>query len=476
MVERLTFDALVRSIRQIHDRMAAQAGRAVNIGLTLRNWAIGYHIREYEQNGCDRAEYGKELMERLSEGLGRSGAAEYHPRELRRCRAFYCAYPGIRGALSPEFWKMLPEGAGKPPASKKSGGTKTTKRGTLSPELAVPPERLVRCLAFSHFAELIEIDDPLKRTFYEFECIRGNWSVRELKRQINSLYYERSGLSRNKQKLAQIVQSSAETASPNLAIRDPYVFEFLGLRSEEVMGESTLEDRLLDRMQEFLLELGNGFCFEARQKRILIGDSHNFVDLVFYHRILRCHVLVELKVSEFTHEHIGQLNTYVSWYRENMMAPGELTFLAHALIVPTTDPEDLKRYDKEVEEIAMRVAWSHEEGRGATVQDVHAPDLAHTAGLPEYPGFDLFSGKGQEERAIEVKGRAAAGEVELSENEWAKACNLRELYWLYVVYSCGSPNPVIHRIQNPFGRLVASPGGGVIIGEKAILDAAGEGA
>ena len=148
-------------------------------------------------------------------------------------------------------------------------------------------------------------------------------AVRDLKRQIGSLYYERSGLSTNKEKLVQLVRSGAEQSTPRLNIRDPYVFGFLGIKPQEVMQESDLEDALLDKLQELLLELGNGFCFEARQKRILIGGSYGFVDLVFYHRILKCHVLVELKVEGFTHENIGQLNTYVSWYRKNMMASGD---------------------------------------------------------------------------------------------------------------------------------------------------------
>jgi len=145
----------------------------------------------------------------------------------------------------------------------------------------------------------------------------------ELRRQIASLYYERSGLSVDKQKLASQAHAGAERTEPKLTIRDPYVFEFLGLKPREVMGESHLEDQLLDKLHDFLLELGNGFCFEARQKRILIGDTLYFVDLVFYHRILKCHVLVELKVAEFTHESIGQLNTYVSWYRKNVVTDGD---------------------------------------------------------------------------------------------------------------------------------------------------------
>ena len=183
--------------------------------------------------------------------------------------------------------------------------------------------KLLQVLSYSHIEQLVAIENDTKRLFYEVECIRGNWSVRELKRQIGSLYYERSGLSKDKKKLAELAQSKAEAAEPKLEIRDPYIFEFLGLKPKEVMSESLLEDQLLDNLQEFLLKMGHGFCFEARQKRILIGDSHNFVDLVFYHRILKCHVLVELKLEKFSHENIGQLNTYVSWYKKNMMTEGD---------------------------------------------------------------------------------------------------------------------------------------------------------
>jgi predicted nuclease of restriction endonuclease-like (RecB) superfamily len=189
--------------------------------------------------------------------------------------------------------------------------------------LQIAPEQLIQRLSYSHLELIVDLDDDLKRAFYQIECMRGNWSVRELKRQINSLYFERSGLSRDKEKLATLTQEGAEAAEPKLAIRDPYIFEFLGLKAKEVMSESHLEAQLLDKLQEFLLELGHGFCFEARQKRILIGDTHNFIDLVFYHRILKCHVLVELKLDEFSHENIGQLNTYVSWYKKNMMSLGD---------------------------------------------------------------------------------------------------------------------------------------------------------
>ena len=196
-------------------------------------------------------------------------------------------------------------------------------RESPTPELKLPLEKLFSTLSFTHLAELIAIEDPLKRAFYEIESIRGNWSVRALKRQIATLYFERSGLSADKEKLAQMVKAGAETAAPQLAIRDPYVFEFLGLRAKDAVTETNLEAALVENLRDFLLEMGHGFCLEAQQKSIVIGETRGFIDLVFYHRVLKCHVLVELKVDEFRHEHIGQLNTYVTWYRKHMLAEGD---------------------------------------------------------------------------------------------------------------------------------------------------------
>ena len=314
MVKRQTleFGTLVAAIRQVHDHLAAQASKAVNISLTLRNWMIGACIAEYELNGADRATYGENLLSELADHLTGLGVSNSNRRQLYRYLRFYRLYPEIVGTLSPQLKNFLPSGLHEP-----------EKVGTLSPQLRIGPEKLVQRLSYSHLEPIIDLDDELKRAFYEMECIRGNWSVRELKRQIGSLYYERSGLSKNKAKLAKMAQNGAEQAEPRLTVRDPYVFEFLGLKPKEVMGESHLEGALLNKLQDFLLELGHGFCFEARQKRILIGDTHGFVDLVFYHRVLKCHVLVELKMEAFTHESVGQLNTYVSWYKKNMMTEGD---------------------------------------------------------------------------------------------------------------------------------------------------------
>jgi predicted nuclease of restriction endonuclease-like (RecB) superfamily len=317
------FDSLVSSIVHIHQQTQDFAAKAVNMSLTLRNWLIGCRIVEFEQNGNDRATYGERLLPALADRLSAAGLKRVDARELRRFRLFYTVYPQIRETVTPELLAR----SGASPLQPLLHSLTLSKRETLSPESPTvetvsPP--LIQRLSFSHLTELSDLPDDTQRRFYEIECIRGNWSVRELRRQIASLYYERSGLSKDKAKLSAKAHAAAETLQPAHIIRDPYIFEFLGLRSRDVMAESDLEDALLDRLQDFLLELGHGFCFEARQKRILIGDEHFFIDLVFYHRVLKCHILVELKTDAFRHEHLGQLNTYVAYYKKHQMTPGDL--------------------------------------------------------------------------------------------------------------------------------------------------------
>ena len=186
-------------------------------------------------------------------------------------------------------------------------------------KIQLPAEKILNCLSYTHIEQLLQVKDLLKRTFYEIECIKGTWSVRELKRQINSLYYERSGMSIKPEMLSEITQQKAEIAKPSDIVKSLYAFEFLGLKAKDAVEESDLETALLDHLQDFMMEMGHGFCLEARQKKILIGDEYFFIDLVFYHRILKCHVLVELKVEDFNHHNIGQLNTYVNYYKANLM-------------------------------------------------------------------------------------------------------------------------------------------------------------
>lgn len=316
------FDALISSIVHIHQESQAFAAKAVNVSLTLRNWLIGHRIVVFEQEGADRAAYGEGLIDALSQRLAACGLPRVTSRELRRFRQFYQVYPQIWQSVTP---KSI-EAAGLMTLLPSPEATKAPIRESLTPESSIVETvtpQLAHRLSFTHLNELIQLPDATQRRFYEIECIRGNWSVRELRRQIASLYYERSGLSKDKDRLSAMAHAAAESMQPAHIIRDPYIFEFLGLRSRDVMAESDLEDALLDRLQDFLLELGHGFCFEARQKRILIGEEHFFIDLVFYHRVLKCHILVELKTDAFRHEHLGQLNTYVAYYKKHQMTPGD---------------------------------------------------------------------------------------------------------------------------------------------------------
>jgi predicted nuclease of restriction endonuclease-like (RecB) superfamily len=309
------FNSLVSSIVHIHQQTQEFAAKAVNVALTLRNWLIGCRIVEFEQEGNDRAAYGENLMAKLSQRLATHGLPQVTPRDLRRFRQLYQTYPQIWQSVTAKLRSDI--GFIGMPSSIRESVTAKSQMGEK-----VPPQ-LIHRLSFTHLAELIQLPDDTQRRFYEIECIRGNWSVRELRRQIASLYYQRSGLSKDKAKLSTLAHAAAETLKPAHIIRDPYVFEFLGLRSRDVMAESDLEDALLDRLQDFLLELGHGFCFEARQKRVLIGDEHFFIDLVFYHRVLKCHILVELKTDAFQHEHLGQLNAYVAYYKKHQMTAGD---------------------------------------------------------------------------------------------------------------------------------------------------------
>lgn len=317
----LNFESLVAEIEQTHSHFQQQAVKAVNISLTIRNYLIGFYIVEFEQNGEDRAAYGSKLLDSLATKLSIKGLVSA---EISRCRQFYFCYPQILGALTQEFKNLVPQhilgtlsqdsNMGVEPSIMASSTPQSTKSN-----LYVPGEKLLSKLSFSHLVELIKIQDHLKRTFYEIECIKGTWSVRELKRQINSLYFERSGMSAKPELLSEMTQQKAETAGPTDIVKSLYAFEFLGLKTKDALEESDLETALLDHLQDFMMELGHGFCLEARQKKLLIGDEYFFIDLVFYHRILKCHVLIELKIEDFKHHQIGQLNTYVNYYMATEM-------------------------------------------------------------------------------------------------------------------------------------------------------------
>ena len=314
------FSKLISTIEQLHSQLQANAANAVNQSLTIRNWLIGYYFIEFEQNGEDRAVYGTNLLEKISKKIKIKGLSAP---ELSRYRQFYVVYPQILGTVSQVFKnqinsKILGTSTQESSVSIESILPKSISSATsvqTGDYLIVPSEKILSKLSFSHLIELLKIDSQIKRTFYELECIKGTWSVCELKRQINSLYFERSGLSAEPEKLYALVKRNSMPKTPTDIIKNIYSFEFLDLNIKPIVEESDLETALLDHLQEFILELGNGFCFEARQKRILIGDEYYFIDLVFYHRILKCYILIDLKIGKFEHGDIGQLNTYLNYFK-----------------------------------------------------------------------------------------------------------------------------------------------------------------
>lgn len=314
----MDFKSLVENIQHTHTSLQQSAVKAINKHITIRNWLIGFYIVEYEQNGEDRAAYGENILVLLAKKLEIKGLSNTNERELRRYRLFYKTYSQLAGSFSHFLSTSVKRGTVSPVFSLPQI------RGTASPELQktelhVPPDNLLNRLSYSHFSELLNISDSLKRTFYELECIKGNWSVRELQRQINSLYFERSGLSKNPKKLSAMIAENAEPMQAIDVVKSVYTFEFLGLKAKDVIEETDLETALLDHLQDFMLEMGHGFCLEARQKKILIGDEYFFVDLVFYHRILKCHILLELKIEKFNHINAGQLNTYLNYYKNDAL-------------------------------------------------------------------------------------------------------------------------------------------------------------
>lgn len=323
-----SFASLAAHIKKVNDILRQSASSAINKHVTVRNWLTGYYIVHYEQEGSDRAKYGAKLLQNLSNKLKERG---YSYRDLKLYRQFYQSYKVL---ADPVLGYLLHDSSiGQSVIAQFEDGMKTlpaigqsviAQSGHNSENtIQVPAEKLFSNLSFTHFVNLLPIEDPLERTFYEIEAIRGCWSARELKRQINSAYYVRSGLSKNKEALRQLVNSDAVQGDLSETIKSPFVFEFLGLEGKDVVEESDLESALMDHLQQFLLELGTGFCFEARQKRILVDNQYYYYDLLFYNRLIHSGVIVELKSRPLDYKDVAQLNMYLTYYRKNMMLEGD---------------------------------------------------------------------------------------------------------------------------------------------------------
>lgn len=320
-----SFDELTKIIRDTHDAAQTTAVKAINRMQTMRNWLYGYYIIEFEQHGKDRAEYGTQLLKRLEERVNRKGLTETL---FKNSRKFYRLYPqmveNIIGVISPTVSDKLLESkdASVLCDTQMTENEHVEKSPTVSDGFRTTGQMIISRLSFSHIVEIMTVDDPLARYFYEQECIKCTWSVRELRRQISTNLYVRTGISSNPEKMLSLPSLQGHDNN-ELQIRQPFTFEFLGLKANEVVGEKDIENALIDHLQDFLLELGKGFCFESRQKRIIIDDEYYYPDLVFYNRILHCGVIIELKDEEFSHQNLGQLNAYVSHYKEHEMQPGD---------------------------------------------------------------------------------------------------------------------------------------------------------
>ena len=319
----MNFESLVGRINLIQDALQAQAAHAVNLSLTARNWLVGYYIVEFEQHGEDRAKYGEKLLKQLAKTLNRRGLGE---RRLYEYRLTYQVYPQLSEVVAEYVFKNGQDEILRLPTAKLQDADLLTDEKLRLPtakftqeEWQTPADRLFYRLSATHLVLLANLKDPLKRAFYEQETIRGCWTVTELDRQVSSQYYERMGLSKDKKALQRLTAKTAQQITPREILHNPVTLEFLGMDQQDVYTETKLETAILNNLQRFLLEMGRGFCFEYRQKRILIDQDYYKADLIFYHRILKCHVIIDLKIDRFRHEYASQLNLYMNYYKHEVM-------------------------------------------------------------------------------------------------------------------------------------------------------------
>lgn len=325
------FENLTNSILETNHYFLGQAQKQVNAAMTIRNWIVGNYMYEYEQKGEDRAQYGDKLYQKLASTLKDKGARGMSVSYLYTCKDLYLCYPQIFQAVAGDIEKAgIQVTEVLQPAFGITDGLKQTS-----------PEILINRLSFSHLVELIKQEQPLKRLFYETMTISNNWSVRELQRAISSMLYERTGLSEDKQAVLASHQKGSGT-KPEDFLRNPYVLEFLNIENKIPLEESTLEGEIISNLQNFLLEMGRGFCFEERQKRITFDNTHYRIDLVFYHRILKCHVLIDLKMADFSPADAGQMNMYLNYFRENEMQENDAPPIG--IILCAGKSETLARY------------------------------------------------------------------------------------------------------------------------------------
>ena len=297
-------DTLFERISALIDEARQRVVTTVNVAEVYTKYSIGQYIVEDEQQGKDRAQYGKQVLQNLSAKLTeRFGDGWSYP-NLRKIRQFYLTYSNLINGVN-----QIESKKDKQCLSNSDSETDVT----LLPKQMVITEP-VFTLSWSHYLILMRIENADARRFYEIECTQQQWSVRQLSRQVGSSLYERLALSRNKDEVMKLAREGQIIEKPSDVIKDPITLEFLGLKPDSVYTESKLENAIIGKMQQFLLELGKGFLFEARQKRFTFDEQHFYVDLVFYNRLLQCYVLIDLKTDKLAHQDLGQMQMYVNYY------------------------------------------------------------------------------------------------------------------------------------------------------------------
>lgn len=286
-------DTLLSQISQLIEQSRTHVKKAVNTAMVKTYFEIGRYIVEFEQDGMRRAAYGAALLKELSTQLTAKYGKGWSEETLKKCRKFYSTY------------------------SHKNTAIQTDTNLVYSVD-QIQNNTNNFCLSWNHYLILMRIENPDARQFYEIEAKSQDWSVRQLRRQVGSSLYERLALSRDKKEVMRLANEGQTIEKPSDLIKDPITLEFLGLRPDAIYSESKLENAIIDKLQAFLLELGKGFLFEARQKRFTFDEEHFFVDLVFYNRLLQCYVLIDLKTGRLTHQDLGQMQMYVNYFDRNI--------------------------------------------------------------------------------------------------------------------------------------------------------------
>lgn len=311
---------LYQRIRELVVAARQTVARGIDLVQVRTNFEIGRHIVEHEQRGEQRAAYGKEVINRLAQRLAHEFGDGFSARNLASMRAFFLCYRERSNSLQ-------------------TASAKSSRPFSLS---------------WSHYVFLLGIKNPDERSFYEIEAASASWTLRELKRQFDSGLYERLALSRDKEGIRKLAREGQIVSRPQDLLKEPLVLEFLGLSEQSRYSESELETAIIDRLGQFLLELGKGFLFEARQKRFSFDDEHFFVDLVFYNRLLRCYVLIDLKLGKLTHQDLGQMQMYVNYFDRHVRTEGENATIGivlckkkHEALVEITLPKDANIHARE---------------------------------------------------------------------------------------------------------------------------------